>query len=196
MGTGSGDLGDVTELLRRLPSERDAVEAELLELLGAELHRLAERLMARESPGHTLQPTVLVDEAWMRMAEQRVEGWANREQFLRLAAQAMRRLLMNHARDRRAQKRGGERRREALESVVAYYEERRLDLLALDEALERLAAEDPQAAEVVSLRFFAGLSLPDAANALGVSLRTAERGWTRARLWLRDALGDDAGEDA
>jgi RNA polymerase sigma factor (TIGR02999 family) len=180
--------GEVTRLLQRLPTEREAVEPRLLELLGDQLHAVAASMMARERAGHTLQPTLLVDEAWMRMGAQRVAGWRNREQFLALAAQAMRRLLLNHARDRAAAKRGAGGQPEVLESILAYYEDRRLDLLAVDEALGTLAAEDEAAARVVELRFFGGLSLPEVAQVMGVSLRTVERGWTRARLTLRKEL--------
>ena len=188
-GSESDAKVELTLLLRRLPEEREEVEPRLLELLSDELHAIASRLMRNERADHTLQPTLLVDEAWMRIAAQHSVEWQGRDQFLALAAQAMRRLLINHARDRRALKRGGDRQGEAVQSVLAYYEEQHLDVLALHEALERLSAEAPDAARLVELRFFGGLALPEAARVLEVSQRTAERLWTRARRWLESELG-------
>ena len=183
------DDPELTQLLRRLPEEREDVEDRLLELVQEQLRPLADRLMRRERPDHTLQATVLVDEAWMELARQERNDWQNREQFLALASRAMRRMLVNHARDRRADKRGGGREREALNSILASYEEQQLDVLALHEGLERLAELDERAARVVELRFFGGLSMQETADALGLPLRTAERSWLRARVWLQERLG-------
>ena len=187
-GMSSSDGEEIRALLRRLPAERDTVEPRLLELLGGELRELAGRLMRKERADHTLQPTVLVDEAWMRVAGQRAVQWEDESQFLALAAQAMRRLLINHARDRAAAKRGGGRGAVELQSVLAYYDEKRLDVLALHDALEALAADDADAARLVELRFFGGLSLPDAARVMGIAQRSAERLWTRARIRLEATL--------
>ena len=178
-----------TLLLRRIESGDREAGAELLELVYGELRDLAAGYMAGERAAHTLQPTALVHEAWVRLMG--AEGaWKDRAHFVGFAALAMRRVLVDHARRRRAEKRGGGRR-EPLDTVVAVFEERGADLVALGEALERLEALDPELARIVERRFFAGATNAEVAADLGVSERTVERGWSTARAWLRAELGPE-----
>jgi RNA polymerase sigma factor (TIGR02999 family) len=154
----------------------------------AELRRLAAAKMAHEPDGHTLDATALVHEAYLRLGE---GSFASRSGFFRAAAAAMRRVLVDHARGKRRQKRGGDRTRLPLADIPSRADTDPDLLLALDDALERLAAEDPAAAAVADLHLFAGLPIDDAADALGVSRATAYRHWTYARAWLQDALGEN-----
>ncbi|MEM7308267.1 MAG: ECF-type sigma factor [Planctomycetota bacterium] len=182
-----------TVLLRRLKDGDEQVSEELLRLLYSELHSLAERQMRDQPGGHTLQPTALVHEAWIRLVGLADgDGW-NRARFFTLAARAMRSVLVDHARRKGSQKRGGDRHRFTLDDLVLRAEERGVDLLALDEALGDLARVDESAAEIVELRFFGGLSNEEVAQARSVSTRTIERGWKMARVFLHDRL---AGESA
>jgi RNA polymerase sigma factor (TIGR02999 family) len=193
------NLPAITELLRAWRSgDADASEA-LATRVYAELRRQARRALRREGEGHTLQPTALVHEAWIRLDGQHDVRWESRTQFFAVAAQMMRRVLVDHARTRRAQKRGGDAVQVtlgALENHAASPSERMagrspldpVDLLALDDALARLATLDPQKARLVELRYFAGLSIPEAAVALGVSVATVGREWSVARMWLRREL--------
>ena len=180
-----------TAILQRLGAGDRAAEAELLGLVYAELRALAASALRGERAGHTLQPTALVHEAWLRLVGAGPTDWTCRAHFFGAAARAMRQVLVDHARARGAAKRGGGRGRveadeaSLLDLSVAAWEERALDLLALDEALQRLAAADPRAARVVELRFFAGLEMAEVARVLSVSLPTVERDWRLARLWLR-----------
>jgi RNA polymerase sigma factor (TIGR02999 family) len=148
----------------------------------SELHTHAERLMRKQRAGHTLQPTALVNEAYLRLAGN-TEEWEDRRQFFRVAATAMRSVLTDHSRRKRAAKRGGAGAG-PLDAVAARFEEQAGDLVDLDQALHELAAFDARAAEVVSLRFFAGLSGTEAAEVLGVSPATVDRDWEAARAWL------------
>jgi RNA polymerase sigma factor (TIGR02999 family) len=188
----------ITELLRAWGAgDAEACEA-VAPLIYAELRRQARLALRREADGHTLQPTALVHEAWMRLDGQHDARWESRTQFFAVAAQMMRRVLVDHARTRRAQKRGGHAVQVSLDGVeselvspAAAGAEAALDavdLLALDDALARLAAFDPQKARLVELRYFAGLSIPEAAAALGVSAATIGREWAVARMWLRREL--------
>ena len=167
--------------------------ADLFPLVYAELRRVAASRMAGRAAGHTLDATALVHEAYIRLVG-RADGprWADRSHFFAAAAEAMRHILVDRARRRRALKRGGEVRRVDLpEDALAAPEDRTDDeLIAVDEALGSLAEIDPQAAELVKFRYFAGMSIPDAAVALGVSPRTADRLWAYARAWLRVAVGE------
>jgi RNA polymerase sigma factor (TIGR02999 family) len=182
-------MSEVTRLLDAAADGDRRAAADLLPLVYDELRQLAAARMAAESPDQTLQPTALVHEAYLRLIGPADEPrWESRGHFFAAAAEAMRRILVDASRRKRTHKHGGHRRRVELpdvpgESVVAG--ER---LLALDEALTRLAAEDPVAARVVELRHFAGLSIEDAAATLGLSRATAYRHWTYARAWLRDAV--------
>lgn len=165
------------------PSEPQAAEA-LLPQVYEELRRLAAYKMAQEPPGQTLQATALVHEAWLRLAAQDKQTYANRTHFFAVAAEAMRRILIDRARRRRAVRRGGEAQRvdtDALEIAAPIPDD---ELLALDEALERLAEHEPQKAELVKLRHFVGLTLTEAAVILGISEPTAKRYWAYARAWL------------
>jgi len=180
---------DVTQLLA-LCREGDPEALErLFPVVYAELRRLARRQLDRERAGHTLQPTALVHEAYLKLVDQRSQDWQNRRHFLALAATAMRRVLVHHAEKRAAKKRGGDRGRVTLFEAAGPTEERAEDLVELDRALDRLAELDERAAQVVELRFFAGLSGAEAARVLEVSERTIERDWRSARAWLRQELG-------
>ena len=151
---------------------------------------MAGALMQRERPGHTLQPSALVNEAMVRLLEgSALNRSADRGYFFAAAAQAMRQVLVDHARRRRAAKRDGGRRRVPLDQVLQYFDDRRLDVLALHEALDRLMTLDERQGLVVSLRFFAGLSAPEVADVLDVSVGTIEGDWRIARAWLRGQLG-------
>jgi RNA polymerase sigma factor (TIGR02999 family) len=161
----------------------------LVPLVYAELRRQAGRALRREGEGHTLQPTALVHEAWLRLDAQHGARWESRTQFLAIAAQMMRRVLVDHARTRHALKRGGAGTRVTLgEAELAAAASDEVDVLALDDALARLAVIDPRKARLVELRYFAGLSIPEAAAALGVSQATVGREWAVARMWLRREL--------
>lgn len=169
---------------------------QLLPLIYDELHRLAAELVARERPGQTLQATALVNEAYIRLVEpSRTQNWNGRAHFFAAAAEAMRRILVEHARRRRAGKHGGGWHRIPLDNVQVadrQHDGNRADvILAIDEALERFAAEDPVKAELVKLRYFAGLSVKEAASVLGISRITAERYWRYARVWLYAELTRD-----
>jgi RNA polymerase sigma factor (TIGR02999 family) len=186
------DPAPVTELLARAGAGDAAASAALLPLVYAELRSLAARVMDGERAEHTLQPTALVHEAWLRLFATQLPPLADRAHFARLAARAMRHVLVDHARARRREKRGGGAERRVLLDDVLDEVERSgsLDVIALHEALERLAAQDEQAARIVEVRFFGGLTIAEAAAALGVSTPTVERGWSVARLWLARELGE------
>jgi RNA polymerase sigma factor (TIGR02999 family) len=186
--TPPGPSTETQLLLAWTAGDRRALD-QMLPLVYDELHRLASSYLARERPDHTLQPTALVHEAFLRLINQREVDWRNRAQFLGVAAGLMRRILVNHARDRAAAKRGGERERVSLSLVEVPSGGPDVDLIALEDALERLAALDERKAKVVELRFFGGLSVEEVAEVLGVSRATVEREWSFARAWLFDALG-------
>jgi RNA polymerase sigma factor (TIGR02999 family) len=163
---------------------------ELLPLVYEELRRLAAHKMAQEAPGQTLQPTALVHEAWLRLAGAANRKWAGERHFFGAAAQAMRRILIENARRKRRQKRGGGGERVEVERIEVAEPVPSDDLLALDEALTELAQRDPPSAELVQLRFFAGLTQQQAAELLGISRRTADRTWAYARAWLFYQIAD------
>jgi RNA polymerase sigma factor (TIGR02999 family) len=166
-------------------------EGELFPLIYGELRRMADRYLARERRNHTLQPTALVHEAWMRLQNDRGFNWGNRTHGLALGAQAMRRLLIDHGRHQKRDKRGGGAQAVTLDDMVKASETDGVpieDLLTLESALTRLEAVDQRAAEVVMLRFFSGMSNPEVAEHLGLSLRTVESDWTYARAWLKREL--------
>jgi len=178
-------VSEVTRILQAIEQGEPKAAEELLPLVYAELRKLAAHKMASERAGHTLQPTALVHEAWLRLAGENKKQWASRAQFFSAAAEAMRRILVERARRHQALKRGGGAAHEDFEESRIIAEFPCDELLAIHEALEGLAAEDPAAAELVKLRYFVGFSMPEAAAALGVSLRSLERLWTFARAWLR-----------
>jgi RNA polymerase sigma factor (TIGR02999 family) len=178
----------VTDLLKGWGKGDAAALDRLLPAVYDELHRQAQRYLRRERPGHTLQTTELVHEAYLRLVDQRQADWRNRAQFFGVAAQMMRRVLIDHARSKQAAKRGGSGIQVTLEDATAASEERGLDLLDLDQALTRLAALDPQQARVVELRYFTGLGIDETAQVIGISPATVKREWVMARAWLRREL--------
>ena len=165
-------------------------------LVYEELRKLAAQRLVQEKPGQTLQATALVHEAYLRLLgpAQAEHSWNGRGHFFTAAAEAMRRILVENARRKKRLKHGGQRQRVDLDSACAVTEPPSLDLLALDEALTKLAATEPAKAELVKLRFFAGLTMPEAASALGISLATAERYWTFARTWLYAEMSEHHAE--
>ncbi|HZW08750.1 MAG TPA: sigma-70 family RNA polymerase sigma factor [Phycisphaerales bacterium] len=187
--------GQVTQLLQRAGRGDRAATDELFPLVYDELRRLAGGMLAAERASHTLQPTALVHEAYMRLVGPTDQGWEGRAHFFGAAARAIRRILVDHARARGRAKRGGGWQRVALEEQEAPPSSP-LDLLALDDALEHLARIDPRMARLVELRFFAGLAVADAAEALGISAATAAREWELARVWLHARLSEDETRDA
>lgn len=172
---------------------REEVLERLVPVVYDELRVLAAAQLRGERADHSLQPTALVHEAYVRLAADDRTPWQDRGHFFRAAARAMRRILIEHARRRRRKKRGGGRRRVSLGAIEASSWDEPEDLLALDEALRRLERRDPRSAEVVQLRYFGGFSVPETAEALGVSERTVNREWTFARAWLRAALEQGEG---
>ena len=185
-------LPDITQLLDATAGGDRMAAAELLPLVYDELRNLAAARLADERRGQTLQTTALVHEAYLRLVGcEKPQGWNGRGHFFAAAAEAMRRILVDHARKRRRLKRGGDRQRLDLDALQLCVPEGADELLALDEALAELALKHPLKAELVKLRFFAGLTVPEAAQALGVSTSTADRHWTYARAWLyRRIVGD------
>jgi RNA polymerase sigma factor (TIGR02999 family) len=181
-------VDDLTNILSAIGRGDPLAADRLLPLVYEELRTLAARQLAHERPGQTLQATALVHEAYLRLVGVHDPGWDGRAHFLAAAAEAMRRVLIDRARDRGRLKRGGDRRRVDLDELREPFEAPDEALLELDEALGRLAAAYPRPAELVKLRFFGGLTLSEAAGMLGVSPRTAEREWAFARAWLREAL--------
>ncbi|WP_109486307.1 sigma-70 family RNA polymerase sigma factor [Occallatibacter savannae] len=180
----SGPSSEVTELLVRWRSgDRQALDS-LLPLVYDELRRIASRYLQNERPGHTLQSTALVNEAYVRMVAQELPEWQNRAHFFAVAAQLMRQILVDHARTRRASKRGGDVPRVSLDEALGQALAPDVDMVALDDALKELAQMDPQQCRVVELKFFAGLSNDDAAEVLKVSPSTVKRDWASARAWL------------
>jgi len=182
-------MTDVTRILSAIDQGDPHAAEELLPLVYDELRKLAAQKRAQEKPGQPLQATALVHEAYLRLVqspprEQGEPHWQSRGHFFAAAAEAMRRILLNRARDKKRLKRGGGRRRVDLDHIEIALDTNDEQLIALDEALTQLAVEDPDAARLVNLRFFAGLTLKDAAAALGLARRTAERQWTYARAWL------------
>jgi RNA polymerase sigma factor (TIGR02999 family) len=177
-------MTEVTRILEAIQHGDPKAAEELLPLVYNELRRIAAHKMASEAPGHTLQPTALVHEAWLRLAASERRGWDNRSHFFAAAAEAMRRILVEHARRKQALKRGGGAVREELHDSVLVLAVPPDELLAVHEALDKLAREDAPAAELVKLRYFVGMTMEEAASALGMAKRTAEDLWTYARVWL------------
>lgn len=187
------EVGDVTRCLGRLALGDSSAEAELLELVYGELRRAAAGAMGRERAAHTLEPTALVHEAWVRLFGGGPAAFEGRAHFLRAAARAMRRVLIDHARARGRRKReGGQGQRQPLEDWLVVVEARQLDLVALDDALAQLEAADEDLARLVELRFFGGLSIAETAAVLGRSTASVERDWRVARALLRRSLDDGA----
>jgi len=178
----------VTEMLRDWSDGDREAQDQLFRAVYNELHRQAARYLRHEHPGLTLQTSDLIHEAYFRLINQHDVEWQNRLHFFAIAAQQMRRILVDHARSRQAAKRGGSDIRLPLEEAMGVSAERDLDFVALDDALTRLAEIDPQQSQVVELRFFSGLSVEETAKVLGVSERTVKRDWHVAKAWLRREL--------
>ena len=184
-------MNEVTRVLSAIERGDPQAAEQLLPLVYDELRKLAAQRLAQEKPGQTLQATALVHEAYLRLLDsERGQDWNSRGHFFAAAAEAMRRILVDNARRKRRPKHGGDQKRIPLDAVVLPVEDRFHDLLALDEALTRFAGQEPLKAEVVKLRYFAGLSVEEAAACLGISPITAKRYWAVARAWLYDALSD------
>ncbi len=178
-------MSEVTRILQEIRGGSPEGAEQLLSLVYAELKRIAAHKMAGEACGHTLQPTALVHEAWMRLVGEGEARFENRAHFFSAAAEAMRRILVDSARRKKAARRGSGAPHEPLQEAQFALEEPSDELLAVDEALDLLAREEPVAANLVKLRYFAGMTMEEAATTLGMPLRTAERIWTYARAWLR-----------
>jgi RNA polymerase sigma factor (TIGR02999 family) len=188
-------MNEVTKVLSEIEQGDPRAAAQLLPLVYDELRRLAAQKLAQEKPGQTLQATALVHEAYLRLVEaQGGQNWNGRGHFFAAAGEAMRRILIENARRKKRSKRGGDRKRIELDDPRLSYTEPVEKLFAIDEALEQLVRDDPQAAQLVKLRFFAGLSIEDAAELVGFSRSTAYEHWAYARAWLHRRMRDTPGE--
>jgi RNA polymerase sigma-70 factor (ECF subfamily) len=179
---------ELTTLLNRVKGGDSSAQSDLMPLIYKELHAIAQNHMRHERQDHTLQATVLVHEAFLQLVGNSKIDWQNRAHFFALASRAMRRVLIDYARKAHAAKRPDAYQQVELESGLAVFEDRSIDLLALDEALLRLETWDPRQSKIVEMRFFAGLSFEEIAEVLGISERTAKRDWVVARAWLRAEL--------
>jgi RNA polymerase sigma factor (TIGR02999 family) len=184
-------MSDVTHILSAIERGNPSAADQLLPLVYDELRRLAAQKLTQEKPGQTLDATALVHEAYLRLVDvEQAQHWDSRGHFFAAAAEAMRRILVEHARRKRSLKHGGGHTRQELTPDLNAALEASDDLLALDEALTRLAATEPEVAELVKLRYFAGLTIPQAASHLGIAPRTADAWWAYARAWFQAALHD------
>ena len=179
---------DVSRLLVAWGNGDEAARDELMPLVYGELHRLAHQYMNRERPGHTLQTSALVNEAFVKLVDQKDVHWQNRAHFFGIAAQSMRRILVDHARSRHYAKRGGDARQVSLDEVAIVSPERAAEVVALDDALNGLEEIDPRKSQIVELRFFGGLTIEETAEVLKVSPGTVMRDWTLAKAWLRKQM--------
>jgi RNA polymerase sigma factor (TIGR02999 family) len=187
------DPGDITRLLSEVKAGNREAESKLMQFVYAELHRIAGNYMRRERPDHTLQPTALVHEAYLRMLGRQQTDWQNRAHFLALAANTMRRILVDYARTRDAAKRGGLQTRVPWdESVAEECDAQSAELIDLEAALQQLARVDERLSKIVELRYFGGLSVEETAEVLAVSPKTVKRDWSIAKAWLRNELGKGA----
>lgn len=182
-------VGDVTRLLQRVREGDASASHDLIPFVYKELRRIAGAFMQGERPGHTLQPTALVNEAYLRLVDQKRVDWQGREHFFRVAARLMRRVLVDHARGRLAAKRGGGEENLNLDCLdIPDRPEKLEQMLIVDDILTRLEAVDPEQVRVVELRYFGGMSIPETASALGVSTSTVDRDWSMAKAWIRREL--------
>jgi RNA polymerase sigma-70 factor (ECF subfamily) len=177
--------GEITALLRKVRNGDREAESRLVGKVYDNLHRMAAHFMRRERFDHTLRPTALVHEAYLRLVQNRQHEWADRAHFFAVAASVMRRILVDHARRRHAGKRGGHMQRIELSEPLAYIEEKAEEMLALDQALSRLAERDARMGRIVEMRFFGGMTDEEIAGILGIGVRTVKRDWSVARAWLR-----------
>jgi RNA polymerase sigma-70 factor (ECF subfamily) len=187
---------DMTQLLVAWSEGDQSALERLLPLVNTELRRLAGHYMRRENPGHTLQTSALVNEAYLRLIDQKNVRWQNRAHFFGIAAQLMRRILIDHARKAQYQKRGGGAVQVSLDEAVAVVEARAAELLAVDEALERLTAMDARKGRIVELRFFGGMTEEETAEVIGISVPTVQREWRAAKAWLHRMLSEGRVDDA
>lgn len=186
-------MNDVTQILSRIESGDPTASEQLLPLVYEELRKLAAQRLIHERPGQTLQATALVHEAYVRLVDvETAQRWNSRGHFFAAAAEAIRRILIEQARNKRSQKRGGRRKRQAIDNIDIAAPEPTVDVFAINEALERFERMDKVAADLVKLRYFAGLTIPQAAEAIGISSTTADRYWAYARAWLHAELKDGA----
>src|SRR5436309_11786812 len=181
-------MNEVTQILEAVSRGEPKAANELLSLVYEELRRLAAAKMASEAPGQTLQATALVHEAWLRLTNDENRKWNDRTHFFAAAAEAMRRILVDNARRKRAQRHGGSLERVAMPEIACAVAQNEDQILAVNEALEKFAAQDKQKAELVKLRYFVGMTTPEAAQVLGISEPTAKRHWAYARAWLYDEI--------
>ncbi len=187
----TGLPSQVTQLLMNWSNGDKAALDQLIPLVHAELRRLARRYMARQSPGHTLQTSALINEAYLKLVDQQSVQWQDRAHFFAVSAQIMRSILIDHARRYSYAKRGAGARKVGLDDAATMAEQRAGELVALDDALSELAAVDPRKSEVVELRFFGGLSIEETAEVMKISPATVQREWRAARAWLQRALSDE-----
>jgi len=190
----AGSRTDVTELLIAWSNGNQAARDQLMGVVYDELHRLARRYMRRESPGHTLQTSALLNEAFLRLVDQKNVHWQNRAHFYGIAAQMMRRILVDYARSRNYEKRGGGARGLSLDEALIVSDARNEEVVNVHEALERLTEFDSRKGQIVELRFFGGLSIEETAEVLDVSPGTVMRDWTLAKAWLRRELSPESVE--
>ncbi len=186
----TNDTNQITRQLIAWSNGDQTAMDQLIPVVYQELRRMADRFLRHESAGHTLQPTALVHEAWLRLIDQTRVNWQNRAQFFGVAAQMMRRILVDHAKSKHREKRGGDAVKLSLDDVVILSQERAADLIALDEALDALGNFDQRKCSVVELRYFGGLSVEETAEVLSVSPDTVMRDWKLAKAWLYQRLGE------
>jgi RNA polymerase sigma-70 factor, ECF subfamily len=187
---------DLTSILKQVAAGNQDAASRLIPLVYDELHRVAERHLRLERPNHTLQPTALVNEAYLKLVVQRHADWQGRTHFFAVASQLMRRILVDYARGRLRSKRGGHQARIPLDEAFVIAKDRCDEILALDEALERLAKFDARQCRVVELRFFGGLTVEETASVLGISPKTVKREWSMAKAWLYGEMKERNGNDA
>lgn len=184
------NIQNMTQLLIECGEGKKKSLDEMLPLVYTELHQIAENFLRRERPNHTLQPTALINEAYLRLIDQRRVDWRNRSQFIGLAAQMMRRILVNHAELHRASKRGDGVKNITLDDSIIFFEKQNFDILDLHEALKKLSKHDEQKNQIVEMRFFGGLTIAETAQLLGKSHATIEREWAFAKAWLYRELSN------
>lgn len=186
----SDNANHITEQLIAWSNGDQAALGQLIPVVYQELRRMADRFLRHEAPGHTLQPTALVHEAWLRLIDQTRVNWQNRAQFFGVAAQMMRRILVDHAKTKHREKRGGDAVKLSLDEIINLSQERAADLIALDEALDALGNFDRRKCSVVELRYFGGLSVEETAEVLSVSPDTVMRDWKLAKAWLYQQMSN------
>jgi RNA polymerase sigma factor (TIGR02999 family) len=196
MTTPSSSQQEVTQLLKDWSGGDEGALGKLIPLVQPELHRLAHHYMSRERAGHTMQTTALLNEAYLQLVDDPKRNWQNRTHFMAAAAQLMRRIIVDYARERRSLKRGGGALKLSLDEAALVTEKQSEELLALDEALERLGVQDPRKSQIVELRYFGGLTVEETAEFLKLSHRTVKREWRMAKAWLYRALSGEEPDEA